>query len=94
MRFKQDLIYSNMYKDRKYLIFPTSQLFKVDFNQVEEASAETVRKSVDGLKTFIKWDEINPTFISELINIEGPYNYEQMLQILLTPEWSEPIEEL
>lgn len=83
-----------MYENRKYLIFPTSQLFKVDFNQVEETSAETIRKSVDGLKTFIKWDETNPTFISELTNTEGPYDYEQILQILSTPEWSEPIKEL
>jgi hypothetical protein len=83
-----------MYENRKYLIFPTSQLFKVDFNQVEETSAETIRKSVDGLKTFIKWDENNPTFISELTNTEGPYDYEQILQILSTPEWNEPIKEL
>jgi hypothetical protein len=82
-----------MYENRKYLIFPTSQLHKVDFNQVGETSEETVRKSVDEIKTFVKWDGSDPTFISELTDTEGPYNHEQMLQILSGPEWNEPIEE-
>ena len=41
---------------RKYLIIPTSELSKVDFSQVCETSIETVRKSVDETKTFIKWN--------------------------------------
>jgi hypothetical protein len=83
-----------MYENRKYLIFPTSQLDKVDFNQVLETSEETVRKSVDQTKTFVKWDGSDPTFISELTDTEGPYNHEQMLNILSTEEWTEPMEEL
>jgi hypothetical protein len=93
MQPNQDIIYNNMYENRKYLIFPTSQLNKVDFNQVGETSEETVRKSVDEIKTFVKWDGSDPTFISELTDTEGPYNHEQMLQILSGPEWNEPIEE-
>jgi hypothetical protein len=93
MQPNQDIIYNNMYENRKYLIFPTSQLDKVDFNQVGETSEETVRKSVDEIKTFVKWDGSSPTFISELTDTEGPYNHEQMLQILSGPEWNEPIEE-
>ena len=94
MQPNQDIIYNNMYENRKYLIFPTSQLDKVDFNQVLETSEETVRKSVDQTKTFVKWDGSDPTFISELTDTEGPYNHEQMLNILSTEEWTEPMEEL
>jgi hypothetical protein len=45
-----------MYNNRNYIIFNVSEVDKVDFNQVLETSAETLRKSVDGTKTFIKWD--------------------------------------
>jgi hypothetical protein len=83
-----------MYENRKYLIFPTSQLHKVDFTQVGETSAETVRKSVDQTKTFVKYEGQDPTFVSQLTNTEGPYNHEQILNILSTEEWTEPMEEL
>lgn len=45
-----------MYSNRNYIIFNVSEIDKVDFNQVLETSAETLRRSVDGTKTFIKWD--------------------------------------
>jgi hypothetical protein len=83
-----------MYENRRYLIIPVSQLSKVDFNQVGETSAETVRKSVDQTKTFVKWEGQDPTFVSQLTNTEGPYTHEQILNILSTEEWTEPMEEL
>jgi hypothetical protein len=82
-----------MYTNRQFLIIPTSELSKVDFNQVQETSPETVRKSVDELKTFIKWDDVEPTFLSELVNTEGPFTYEEILNILSTEEWTPILEE-
>lgn len=78
-----------MYEDRNYLILPVSELSKVDFEQVCETSAETVRKSVGQNKTFIKWDgNIQPTFVPGLLNTEGPYTHDEMLEILNTEEWA------
>ena len=82
-----------MYEQRQYLIFPTTQLNKVDFTQVLETSQDTVRKSVDGTKTFIKWKDTEPQFISELTQTEGPYTHSEILDILSTEEWTQPIEE-
>ena len=83
-----------MYTDRNFIIFPVSELSKIDFTQVLETSEETVRKSVDGTKTFVKWDGEQPAFISTLTNTEGPYTYEEMLVILSGPEWTAPMEEM
>ena len=83
-----------MYENRKYLIFPVSQLDIIDFTQVGETSIETVRKSVDETKTFVKWEGENPTFISQLTNTEGPYTHEEILNILATEEWTQPVQEL
>lgn len=44
------------YDNRNYVIFNVSEIDKIDFNQVLETSAETLRKSVDGTRTFVKWD--------------------------------------
>ncbi len=82
------------YNDRNFIIFPTSELSKVDFNQVLETSAETVRRSVDGSKTFVKWDGEQPEFVSTLENTEGPYTYEEILEILNGLEWTAPMEEM
>jgi hypothetical protein len=43
-----------MYDNRKYIIFSTSELEKINFDEVFETSAETVRKSVNQTKTFVK----------------------------------------
>ena len=60
-----------MYSNRNFLIFPVTELPKVDFSQVCETSIETVRLSVNSTKTFVKWDQapFNPTPY-EIINPE------------------------
>jgi hypothetical protein len=83
-----------MYEQRKFTIFSTSELNQIDFDQVLETSIDTVRTSVDGTKTFVKWDcEECPHCLEELTTAEGPYTYEEMLDILQTEEWSNPPEE-
>jgi len=79
-----------LYENREYIIFPVSQLNLIDFNQVLETSADTVRKSVDGTKTFVKWNGAQPSCISNLTNTEGPYSHAEILEILSTSEWTNP----
>jgi hypothetical protein len=80
-----------MYEQRNFLIFPVAELSKVDFSQVCETSIDTVRKSVDQTKTFVKWDGEAPAFIVDIVGAEGPYTYEEILVILATEEWSAPM---
>ena len=84
-----------MYEQRNFAIFSTTEIDKIDFSTVKETSAETLRKSVDGTKTFVKWDGgVAPDFISELTTLEGIYSYEEILEILNGPEWTAPMEEV
>ena len=83
-----------MYEQRNFILFPTSELSKIDFSTVLETSEETVRRSVSGDKTFIKWDGEQPECIGLLTDTEGPYTYEEMLEILAGPEWTAPMEEM
>lgn len=78
------------YENREFMIFNVSELDQIYFTQVLETSTETVRKSVDETKTFVKWDGAIPECVANLTTKEGPYTYEEMLAILATPEWTDP----
>jgi len=45
-----------VFENRKYVIFEVSEIGSIDFSQVLETSAETLRKSVDERKTFVKYE--------------------------------------
>jgi hypothetical protein len=78
-----------MYDNREFMIFSCNELNQIDFTQVLETSEETVRKSVDGLKTFVKWNGPIPESVLTLETKEGPYTYEEMLTILAGPDWTD-----
>lgn len=81
------------YGQRQFMIFNVSELPLIDFTQVLETSIDTVRKSIDGTKTFVKWEgEIIPSSVDSLTTKEGPYSYDEILIILSTSEWSEYID--
>jgi hypothetical protein len=80
-----------VYEERSFLIFNVSEINKVNFNEVLETSADTLRKSVDKTKTLIKWEDPDtPEFVATLTTKEGPYTYDEILVILATPEWTDP----
>jgi hypothetical protein len=77
--------------NREYMIFNVSELYKIDFNQVLETSIDTIRKSVDGTKTFVKWNgDIVPSSVDALTTKEGAYTYDEIVQILGTSDWRFP----
>jgi hypothetical protein len=77
------------YTNREFMIFNVSELNLIDFTQVLETSIDTVRRSVDGTKTFVKWDgNTIPSSVDSLTTKEGPYTYDEILTILNGPEWT------
>jgi hypothetical protein len=79
------------YENREFMIFNVSELDTINFNEVLETSANTVRKSVDETKTFVKWDGVTiPPSVEALTTKQGPYTYTEILSILSTSEWNKP----
>ena len=78
------------YENRRFVIFEVTELPLIDFNQVYETDADTVRKSVDETKTFVKYDLPEPSSVTALTTKSQEYTYDEILQILSTPEWTEP----
>ena len=74
---------------RTYCIINSSEVSGVDFNQVLQTSADTLRYSLDGTKTFVKYEGTQPFFLLG----KTEHSHEEILSILSGPEWTsdEPI---
>ena len=73
---------------RKYQIINISDLNNIDFSQVHETSADTIRKSIDETLFTIKWDT-EPSFITdETVVPVGTYNHAEILAVMNTDAWT------
>tara|TARA_R100000781_G_C3982215_1_gene93949 strand:+ start:177 stop:431 length:255 start_codon:yes stop_codon:yes gene_type:complete len=77
-----------IFENRRWVIFPITEISKVDFSKVKETE-NNLRKSVDNSKTFIKWDGETPSFVSSISSTEGPYTHSEILTILATDAWTD-----
>ena len=71
---------------RNYVIIDASEVSSVDFNQVLETSADTLRYNVSpaGTKTFVKFEGETPSFLAG----KTQYTHSEMLAILAGEEWT------
>ena len=79
------------YAYRRFVIFDVTELSLINFDQVEETSIDTVRKSVDETKTFVKYTMPQPSSVAALTTKSQEYTYDEILAILATPEWTSPL---
>jgi hypothetical protein len=79
------------YAYRRFVIFNVTELPQIDFNQVFETDINTVRKSVDETKTFVKYTMPQPSSVAALTTKSQEYTYDEILDILATPEWVSPM---
>lgn len=69
---------------RKYVIISASDVSSIDFDQVMERSADTLRYSLDGSQTFVKFEGSTPSFLEG----KTEYTHSEILTILATDEWT------
>jgi hypothetical protein len=69
---------------RNYVIIDASEVSSVDFNQVLETSADTLRYNLAGTQTFVKFEGDTPSFLDG----KTAYDRSEMLTILANEEWS------
>ena len=44
------------FQNRRWLVIPVEKIDDIDFNQVHESSADSLRKSIDNTLTFVKYE--------------------------------------
>jgi len=79
------------FENRRYLVIPTTITGSIDFNEVLETSTETLRLSVDGTQTFVKYDKDQRPSIYSDEYVE--YTHSEILELLSTEEWTAPMDE-
>ena len=75
--------------NRTYVIFSTSERDSIDYSQVLETSRDTLRTSLDGTKTFVKYEGSEPSSVSALTTISGSYTHSEILDVLAGPDWTD-----
>jgi len=76
------------YENRKYVIINASEVGTVDFSQVNETSASTLRYSNDDSQTFVKFDGDTPSFLSG----KTQYTHSEIRTVLDGTDWTEELE--
>jgi hypothetical protein len=81
-----------MHNTKTYAVINLTDVGLIDFAQVGETSASTIRKSLDDTQFVIKWqDGYTPTFITEGTVVPvGTYDHHAILELMATPAWSDP----
>jgi hypothetical protein len=77
------------FANRRWLIIPTTLTGSIDFNQVLESSPESLRLSVDGTKTFIKY-EINEVLEDQIHTGINPETGEETSHTTLAGVYGRP----
>ena len=69
---------------RKYVIISKDDVSSIDFDQVFETSANTLRYSIDDAQTFVKFKGDTPSFLDG----KTQYSHSEMLTILSGSDWT------
>lgn len=77
---------------KTYCIVKIEDLSLIDFNEVFQTSAQTIRTSLNGSYFVIKYD-IEPTFIKDGTVMPNEFlTHSECLELMATADWS-PIEQ-
>ena len=71
--------------NKKYIIITKDEVASVNFSQVDETSADTLRYNNAGTKTFVKFEGNTPSFL----NGKTQYTHTEILAELGKSEWTE-----
>tara|TARA_B100000767_G_C19348918_1_gene362948 strand:+ start:251 stop:508 length:258 start_codon:yes stop_codon:yes gene_type:complete len=77
------------------VIFNIDQISKIDYSEITQTGPDNLQYSVwleqgdyPYQKTYVTWTGMTePSFVSSIIGTEGPYNEDQLLEILEDREW-------
>ncbi len=73
-----------------YVTLDVSEASELDFNQILQTSIDTLRISVDGTETIVKWITANgvPSSV-EALATKGPYmTHDEALELMSTEAWT------
>ena len=77
-----------MSENRKYVVFNVSEKDSIEYDEVLENSADTLRLSLNGEKTFIKYDGDMRDSVNSLTTKEAVRSHSEIKELLGTDNWN------
>jgi hypothetical protein len=74
-----------------YCIINCDDIEAIDFARIMQTGPNSMRRSIDGAKTFVKYEGDQPDCLFAIAgNAAGPpeYTHKEILEILKGPEWN------
>ena len=78
------------FHNRRWVTIPLSSTSSINFGDVLETSKNTLRLSIDGSETFVKYNGDQPASVASLPGVSSEYNHEEILNLLTGSAWSTP----
>ena len=82
------------FENRHYVVFDLSEIDTIDFSEVMETSADTLRKNLVDTQSFVKYEGDQPPSVVALTTKSQEYTHEEILTLLAGPEWTDPNAEI
>ena len=73
------------YTNRKWIILNVSDITDEMISNANQTSMDTLRKTLDGNKTILKWDGDTPSCFEGMTT----YSHSEILEELASSDWSE-----
>ena len=77
------------FEDRHYVIFDLTEVDTIDFSEVMETSADTLRKNLAETQSFVKYEGDQPPSIVALTTRSQEYSHEEIITLLGGSDWTD-----
>ena len=78
------------FDNRHYVVFDLSEVDTIDFSEVMETSADTLRKNLAETQSFVKYETDMPASVTALTTRSQEYTHEEILTLLAGTDWTDP----
>ncbi len=78
------------FDNRHYVVFDLSEVDTIDFSEVMETSADTLRKNLADTQSFVKYEGDMPASVAALTTKSQEYTHEEILTLLAGTDWTDP----
>jgi len=82
------------FENRHYVIFDLTEVDTIDFSEVMETSADTLRKNLANTQSFVKYESVMPASVAALTTRSQEYSHEEILALLAGADWTDPNAEI
>ena len=82
------------FENRHYVVFDLTEVDTIDFSEVMETSADTLRKNLANTQSFVKYEGDQPPSVVALATKSQEYSHAEILALLAGTEWTDPDAEI